>query len=186
MNKEWVTDGRMFDWLQRLSEYVQGQPNMHQQPVLKMIERFATIEGLKGNTSDVDVPLVLQVIHSTLVHNLKYSDKPESVGNLNCGILIGVPSMIQRDWNRRGQSDKGFDIEGAFIFYMDKMKMDPAKLHPVQLRETRRAFYGGVSTYLRMLSDSTITNFEDALAQMKDVERQCSEFWASELKGNKG
>lgn len=182
MNKEWVTDGRMFDWLNRLAQYVEQAPNMQSQTVSAMIQRFATSQAINGNGTEIDVGLVLDVMHSTLVHNLKYPKSAASVGELPCKVLISIPLMIRRDWQRRGQSDTGFNVEDAFAFYMEKIKMDPAKVHPVQLTETRRAFYGGVSTYLRMLSESSITTMEDALAQLKDVERQCAEFWAGETK----
>lgn len=185
MTKEWVQDGRMFDWLTRFASYVENAPSFHKQTVLVMIQRFATVEGMKGNTTVVDVPLVLEVMHSTMVHNLKYKGSANSVGDLNCRLAIDIPKMIKMDWASRGQSDAGFNVEEAFKFYMGKMKMDPEKLHPVQLRETRRAFFGGVSTYLRMLTDTRIHTMEEAMSQLQGVEQQCREFWESESKGAK-
>lgn len=186
MNREWVQDGRMFDWLNRLAGYITKAPNMDKQTIGAMIERFAMSEAIKGDTTAVDVGLVLDVMHSTLVHNAKFRGEPKDVGLLNCRVAVDIPAMIKHNWKSKGKSDAGFNVADAFAFYLERMKMDPEKMHPVQLKETRRAFYGGVSTYLRMLTDSSINSMEDAMAQLNDVEKQCTQFWINETKGTNG
>ena len=69
------------------------------------------------------------------------------------------------------------DIEQQFDFYLEKNNLDKSKMNPIQLIETRRAFYGGFSMFFTKLDEISRLNDDEMLSTMDDIENQLIVFW---------
>lgn len=81
---------------------------------------------------------------------------------------------------------KKIDLENSYQLYLKRCKLDEKTMHPVQKKETRQAFYGGVGTIIGFMigddfndysedeiydiitdmSDQVKTHFENVLSKM--------------------
>ena len=71
-----------------------------------------------------------------------------------------------------------FNLEEQWKFYLYVTKQDEARMHPVQLVETRRSFYAGVGQILLLLRDTfgSMTE-EEAVVQLENLLKQVNNFW---------
>lgn len=73
-------------------------------------------------------------------------------------------------------------IERLYQHYLEKCKLDESKMPDVQKSETKRAFFGGCSSMLALLTTDDDLEYEekgiDLIAKLYD---ECSEFWANEI-----
>lgn len=79
--------------------------------------------------------------------------------------------------------EHNFRIEKMFEFYLKRTGLGPKEdMHPIQLRETRRAFYGCAGLLLDACkNDVTQHDDETAVAIMQDMVEQVQTFWNREV-----
>jgi len=74
-----------------------------------------------------------------------------------------------------------FDLEHQYQLYLQRMKLDERKMHPIQKTETRRAFMGACGQMLIMLRDDISRLTEDeAVDVLDDMVSQVSDFLLKE------
>jgi len=75
-----------------------------------------------------------------------------------------------------------FNIDTMFDKYLSLVKLDKRRVSPVQLRETRRAFYGAMGIMLVLLRDE-LTKYPDEKGAeiLEDMLQQVSKFWNTEI-----
>lgn len=84
--------------------------------------------------------------------------------------------------------DHFFKVSCLFSFYLQTVGLDEKTMHPVQLQETKRAFYGAVGEMLIVFRDDVpkLSQKEQAL-KLNDMIQQINLFWQNEtLKHNGG
>ena len=82
------------------------------------------------------------------------------------------------------EENRSLDIESQFETYLRRVGAVKEAMHPIQLQEMRRAFYGSWGQALEVMRD-TIGNIEDeeeAIREMQGMYGQVSEFWYNEAK----
>lgn len=76
-----------------------------------------------------------------------------------------------------------FDLNEQWKTYLQRVGLQEDKLHPVQLTETKRAFFGACGQLLILLRDDLSVFPEDTAVEiMQDMIRQVADFWNSQLK----
>lgn len=81
--------------------------------------------------------------------------------------------------NKDRTISQNFSLEKQFDFYLEKAGFDKSEMNPVQLIETKKAFFGACGQMLIMFRDG-IAAIEDeyaAVLQMEDLLKQVSKFW---------
>lgn len=177
MNADWLTNGKMYDWLKALAEWMSQTPGLAHVSIRSVIEKYEAVLNLKGDHTPVDMELVCLVIADALNRTTQPVYNIENVGTLNAGILLQLPGMLQLLAQRKKPS---FDVEDAFRFYLEKMGMNPDRMSPVQFSETRRAFYGGTSYFIKVMNDKEM-DMDTAVSVIQQIEEQCSKFWQGEV-----
>lgn len=79
-----------------------------------------------------------------------------------------------------------FDLEYQWKLYLERVAVKEEELPPIQVQETKRAFYGACGQ-LMMLFKNTLTNFDDdtAVDLLQDMEKQILTFWQNEVEKDK-
>ena len=77
---------------------------------------------------------------------------------------------------------KKFNLENQYQKYLKLIKMKESNMHPVQRKETRRAFIGACGQMLILLRDdvAAIEDDDEAVKVLDDMINQVSEFWLNE------
>lgn len=73
-----------------------------------------------------------------------------------------------------------FDIEYQFQFYLEKVKLNPKTMSPVQYRETKRAFVAGISAMLVLIIEEK-PGADEFAQQVEKMLTQCAGFWKKEM-----
>ena len=68
-------------------------------------------------------------------------------------------------------------LEDMYQHYLKKVKADESKMHPVQQREMRKAFYAGASEVFGEMTDLAEEDEEKAFKFLDRVQKECLEFW---------
>lgn len=76
-----------------------------------------------------------------------------------------------------------FNLEYQFGLYLERSGVKPEHLHPVQLSETKKAFFGGCGQMLFMLRDDMPDKEQEAIEVFKSLEEQVLEFFKKETEG---
>ena len=77
--------------------------------------------------------------------------------------------------------EQKFDLEHQFDLYMERMKLDKRKMPEIQLRETKRAFYGACGQMLLLLRDDvSALPDEEGIKALDRMFNQVSSFWLRE------
>ena len=75
-----------------------------------------------------------------------------------------------------------FDIEKRFEHYLEIVQLDKSKMSPIQLIETRRAFWGGMgSAFVALNNDLNGLDEEASLEVLIHLTMQVSQFWIKEV-----
>jgi hypothetical protein len=75
-----------------------------------------------------------------------------------------------------------FSLETEWRLYLQRMGLDEARMHPAQLRETKRAFFGACGQMLILLRDKVGAMEEvDALTAYKNLMDQVEIFFNGEI-----
>ena len=75
-----------------------------------------------------------------------------------------------------------FNLENHFNHYLKLVKIDPRKVMPFQLREMRRAFYGGIGILLVMQNQQMKTFSEDECVKiLNHLFDQVEIYWKQEI-----
>lgn len=72
-----------------------------------------------------------------------------------------------------------FNLEEQYRIYLQKADLDESKMGETQKKETRLAFYAGVSQSVMYYFSLAEMDEDDAVEELDHVMRQVSEFWAS-------
>lgn len=71
-----------------------------------------------------------------------------------------------------------FNLDEQWKFYLHLSKQDETKMSPVQLQETKRAFYAGIGQLLVLLRDTMFDmTDDDAVEKLESMFSQVSDFW---------
>ncbi len=76
-----------------------------------------------------------------------------------------------------------FNIEHQFMLYLERVGLNALTMDPIQLQETRRAFYGAAGQMLLLVRDD-ITELSDIVAglALHSMLTQVVVFWENEVK----
>lgn len=76
-----------------------------------------------------------------------------------------------------------FNIEHQFMLYLERVGLNIKTMHPIQLQETRRAFYGAAGQMLLLVRDD-ITELSDIVGGLAihSMLTQVVVFWENEVK----
>lgn len=71
-----------------------------------------------------------------------------------------------------------FDLETQWDLYLGLIRMKEEDMHPIQLQETKRAFFGGIGQLLVLLRD-TMGDLEEgqAINHLESMFNQVNDFW---------
>lgn len=70
------------------------------------------------------------------------------------------------------------NIEELFEKYLKDAKLDKSKMPPVQIRETKRAFFNGCAALLHTLMDAVSgLSDEDGAETLENIDKQIRQFW---------
>lgn len=72
-------------------------------------------------------------------------------------------------------------IEKMFSNYCAMVQIDITKMHPIQLRETRRAFFGAAGQTMAYFAAISQLPQVMANAEMNARMNECSKFWKDEI-----
>lgn len=75
---------------------------------------------------------------------------------------------------------KEIDLEFTFKAYLERVGLDEKLMSAIQLQETKRAFYGGLSQMWKLFLEIGELPEENTDVIFNNVERQISQFWANE------
>jgi hypothetical protein len=74
------------------------------------------------------------------------------------------------------------NLKQEYQKWLKKMRLDESQMSEVQKRETKRAWFGGMSTFIVLtVSVDLPENEDDAVKVIEDIMRQTAEYWAKEL-----
>jgi hypothetical protein len=94
------------------------------------------------------------------------------VNSADFGIKIVLADNIVR---------KGFLLNNEFQKYLKKVNLSADKMHPLQLQETKRAFFGACGQMLVLLRDDiSILEESDAIQVLESLDKQVGDFWINE------
>ncbi len=78
-----------------------------------------------------------------------------------------------------------FNIEHQFMLYLERVGLNIKTMHPIQLQETRRAFYGAAGQMLILLRDDlSELPEEEAISKLDSMIIQVEAFWMNQIKPN--
>lgn len=74
-----------------------------------------------------------------------------------------------------------FNLENQYQQYLKRVGLDENKMHPVQKKETKRAFFGACGQMLVLLRDD-VSELEDdkAIETLENMDNQVNSFWVNE------
>ena len=75
---------------------------------------------------------------------------------------------------------KKFDLEKKFEFYLDKVNLKKENISEIQLQETKRAFYAGISQMWRMFVEISDMEEEKGFEIFNNIDDQLVIFWCDE------
>lgn len=75
---------------------------------------------------------------------------------------------------------KKINIELEFQSNLQRVKLNPETMSSVQMQETKRAFYAGVSQMWRLFIDIGELPEQNVDHLFEDIESQLSQFWKEE------
>lgn len=76
---------------------------------------------------------------------------------------------------------KKFDIEYQWTKYLELAGLHLETMHPVQVRETKRAFMAGMSSMLFLMTNDIANLDEDAgCIALAEIQEQLELFWKAE------
>jgi hypothetical protein len=71
-----------------------------------------------------------------------------------------------------------FNIEKQYQLFLNKMALDEATMHQIQKVQTRRAFMGGFSQAMLLMTSEVVNlSEEDAMVAITDLMDQVQGFW---------
>ncbi|HCC51470.1 MAG TPA: hypothetical protein DEQ30_04940 [Porphyromonadaceae bacterium] len=70
-----------------------------------------------------------------------------------------------------------FNLEEQYQVYLQKVKLDERKMGEVQKKETRQAFYAGISQAIMFSYALTEMVEDDAAKELDYVVKQVTDFW---------
>lgn len=73
-----------------------------------------------------------------------------------------------------------FDLKQEYQNYLQQVGLSEPSMHPVQIQETKRAFYGGCGQMFLLVSKTANLSEGDAIEVLSELERQISVFWAEQ------
>lgn len=73
-----------------------------------------------------------------------------------------------------------FNLQSAWIDYLNMVKLDITKMSPVQITETKRAFMAGAGFMFRAFGRTGDLPMERAMNVVSDMELQIAQFWNEE------
>lgn len=77
--------------------------------------------------------------------------------------------------------DEKFNIENCWKKYLNMTGQDESKMPPIQIQETKRAFYGAFGQMLTMFEDDFMKlKEEDAAEVLEQWINQVANFWIKE------
>lgn len=72
-------------------------------------------------------------------------------------------------------------IENQYQQYLKLVNLNEGKMHPIQAKETRRAFFGAAGQILILFRDEIgAMEEDDAIQAMDDLKNEVSHFWQKE------
>ncbi len=76
-----------------------------------------------------------------------------------------------------------FNIEHQFMLYLERVGLNILTMDPIQLQETRRAFYGAAGQILLLVRDD-ITELSEKVGRLAlhSMITQVAAFWENEVK----
>ena len=76
-----------------------------------------------------------------------------------------------------------FNIEHQFMLYLERVGLNILTMDPIQLQETRRAFYGAAGQILLLVRDD-ITELSEKVGRLAlhSMITQVAVFWENEVK----
>ncbi len=76
-----------------------------------------------------------------------------------------------------------FNIEHQFMLYLERVGLNALTMNPIQLQETRRAFYGAAGQMLILVRDD-ITELSEKVGRLAlhSMITQVAVFWENEVK----
>lgn len=78
--------------------------------------------------------------------------------------------------------DKNSTLSKLYKHYLEKCKLDESNMPKVQIQETRRAFFGGCSSMLTLLTtDEELEDEDKGIDLIAKLYDECSEFWNDEI-----
>lgn len=72
------------------------------------------------------------------------------------------------------------NLEYQFGLYLERSGVKPEHLHPVQLSETKKAFFGGCGQMLFLILEDLPEGEKESLETMVDLQNQVLEFFKKE------
>lgn len=73
-----------------------------------------------------------------------------------------------------------FDLKQEYQNYLKLIGLAEWNMHPVQIQETKRAFYGGCGQMIMLVSQTADLSEDEAMKVLTDLERQIAVFWAEQ------
>lgn len=73
-----------------------------------------------------------------------------------------------------------FNLNQEYQNYLQQVGLNEQSMHPVQIQETKRAFYGGCGQMFLLVSKTAELSEDDAIKALSELERQISVFWAEQ------
>lgn len=75
------------------------------------------------------------------------------------------------------------DLEQEYQEWLKKMKLNESKMGEVQKRETKRAFFGGISSLIAVMAGNDLPDGETGEKIIESIMTQVAEYWSKELLG---
>lgn len=75
---------------------------------------------------------------------------------------------------------KKFDLEKQFEFYLQKVNLRKENMSEIQLQETKRAFYAGISQMWKMFVEISDMEEQKGFEIFNDIDDQLVIFWCDE------
>ena len=69
-----------------------------------------------------------------------------------------------------------FNFEKQYQFYLRKVKLDERKMGEIQRKETRQAFYAGISQAVLYFITIDMPE-DDAVKQLENMVKQATDYW---------
>jgi len=70
-----------------------------------------------------------------------------------------------------------FILEEQYQFYLQKVKLDESKMGRIQKRETRQAFFAGISQTILYCAGLAKMTDDEAVKELNNMLKQASDFW---------